>query len=543
MTVRSKVGGLRTQLRLRKHGRSVSRDVARIERFIRNAEAKRSGADAAPVLLFNASARIHHLSLNAAFNLISGWSVRLSQVPALQVVCRSGMLQCMLGTRIEDPCSPPPCEACISFSDAIFDEARALPHLPEDGMLDMRAKLEGVPLDELTEWEANEVPFGKLCIPTVRWALRRQDLQDDEATRCLFAHYLASASGIAQRFEALIEQHRPRGLVVFNGVTYPEAVARHIALSKSIPVATHEVGLRPFSAFFSHEHATAYPIELPADFELSADQSLRLDRYLEERFEGNFTMAGIKFWPSMDQLPERLLSRLAQFRQMVVLFTNVIFDTSQVHANVLFEDMYDWLGAVEETIRMNPDTYFVIRAHPDEDRPGKQSREPVSAWIEERNLSDQPNFTFLGPSEYASSYELMRSAKFVMVYNSSIGLEASILGRPVLCAGKARYTQLPTVHFPENRTEYFRTLDRFLADGEIEALPEHRRNARRFLYYQLYHASLDFSPFLEQDEVFGGAVRLKVGNPEDLLPTRSEVMAILAEGILNQGPFIHASVA
>ncbi len=69
---------------------------------------------------------------------------------------------------------------------------------------------------------------------------------------------------------------------------------------------------------------------------------------------------------------------------------------------------------------------------------------------------------FIGPSEYISSYSLIELAKFVLVYNSSVGLEATLLGVPVLCAGRARFTQWPTVTFPEDRPAYERTLQAFL---------------------------------------------------------------------------------
>ncbi len=47
-------------------------------------------------------------------------------------------------------------------------------------------------------------------------------------------------------------------------------------------------------------------------------------------------MAGIKFWPAMDQLPADFLAHADQFDQLVPVFTNVIFDTSQAFANVIF---------------------------------------------------------------------------------------------------------------------------------------------------------------------------------------------------------------
>ncbi len=168
------------------------------------------------------------------------------------------------------------------------------------------------------------------------------------------------------------------------------------------------------------------------------------------------------------------------------VFTNVIFDTSQPHANTVFPDMFAWLDLVLETARQHPETLFVLRAHPDEARPGKESQESVAEWVQTRRAAELPNLVFVPPQEYLSSYELIARSKFVLIYNSTIGLEASILGAPVLCAGKARFTRYPTVFFPQSIAEYRATLEEFLAAETVTAPPEFRRNARRFLYYQLF---------------------------------------------------------
>ena len=74
------------------------------------------------------------------------------------------------------------------------------------------------------------------------------------------------------------------------------------------------------------------------------------------------------------------------FQQIIPIFTNVIFDTSQAHANSIYADMFSWLEDVAVLIKENPQTLFVIRAHPDEIRPGKESRETVTAWVKTRGL-------------------------------------------------------------------------------------------------------------------------------------------------------------
>jgi UDP-N-acetylglucosamine 2-epimerase len=119
---------------------------------------------------------------------------------------------------------------------------------------------------------------------------------------------------------------------------------------------------------------------------------------------------------------------------------------------VLFDDMFDWLDEMRRVFENYPETLFVLRAHPDEDRPGKRSRESVADWVGTNQLQDRENVVFFGASERASSYELIRRSKIVLIYNSSIGLEATIMGKPVLCAGRARFTTIPAVYFPDART-------------------------------------------------------------------------------------------
>ena len=319
-------------------------------------------------------------------------------------------------------------------------------------------------------------------------------------------------------------------MIVFNGQFYPEATARYVAQKRGIRVITHEVGLRPATAFFTEGEATAYPIAIPDEFELNDEQNARLDAYLAKRFQGDFTMAGIKFWADMQGLDESFLEKAAGFKQIVPVFTNVIFDTSQPHANTVFEDMFDWLDMALEVIRAHPETLFVIRAHPDELRVRKASRETVAAWVEASGADREPNVVFVGPRETLSSYELIQKSKFVMVYNSTIGLEASIMGAAVLCAGKARFTQYPTVFFPQSVEDVRRKMEEFLDAETIEIPAEFKRNARRFLYYQLYKTSLPFGEFLEPS-VRTTQTRLKSFGLDELL--ESDAIKVILEGVLD----------
>lgn len=490
--------------------------------------------DCRPIAFFKASTGLDDLSWNSAFHLLSAWGLRLQGVPVRIFACDQGLSRCVLGTDRDNPAKKPPCRSCVYQSRTLYTGAQ-VHWFDFERSAELAKSLENLSLEALTAFTWQGLPLGELVLPGLRWILRRHHLQDDEATRFFLREYMLSAFSLARRFERFLDETQPQTLVVFNGQFYPEATAKWIARQRGLRVITHEVGLLPASAFFTPGEATIYPIEIPASFEMSAAQNARLDAYLEKRFQGNFSMAGVKFWPDMRGLDEAFLQKAAGFQQIVPVFTNVIFDTSQPHANTLFSDMFAWLDLLLETAKTHPETLFVIRAHPDETRLRKASLETVAEWVEKRRAAELPNLVFVPPQEYLSSYELIARAKLVLIYNSTIGLEASILGAAVLCAGKARFTQYPTVFFPASQDEYRASLENFLQAEKIEVPAEFRRQARRFLYYQIFRSSLPFGDFLESG-VRSTHARLKIFDPRRLLA--SPALQTITQGLLENSDFL-----
>ena len=492
---------------------------------------------AAPVIFFDASTRLSGTSLNAAFAALSALSLELKGVRVIHFVCQQGLAPCVFGTKRNAMHQNPPCKGCMRQSEALFGQSEVVSFGFDADALP-QGLLEPLSLDELSRFSYADLPLGKLALPSMRWILRRHHLIDDELTRSLFKNYIRSAYSLALQFEALVQGAQPQTVVVFNGMQYPEATARWVAHQHGVRVISHEVGMRPFSAYFTEGDATAYDLDIPADFELNKAQNQRLDDYLSKRFKGDFHMAGVKFWPEMSELKLDFVQKAARFKQMVPIFTNVIFDTSQPHANVVFEDMFTWLDSLLMTARSHPETLFVIRALPDEARVGKASEESVAEWVEARGVKDFPNLHFIPPQEYVNSYDLIRMAKFVLIYNSTIGLEASILGAAVLSAGKARFTASDVVWLPETKAAYQAKLDSLL-DAETVVVPAHfNRNARRFLFWQLFRSSLSFEDFLKPDGVWAGYVTLKDFPWQALLPENSATLQTIHDGILHGGDFM-----
>jgi hypothetical protein len=486
------------------------------------------------VVFFDASTRISGLSQNAAFSLFASWAVRLTGTPVVHFVCRAGMSRCVLGTDENDPFHPMPCGLCIRQSRANFQgsEVRWFSYEQDENLF---AVIKDMHLDELLQYEHplpegfGQIPLGMIVQPSLRWRLRLQSLSDNEPTRYLCREFMLSAWNVMREFNLLLDAFKPQAVVIFNGLHFPEATAFWLSKQNRVRCITHESGFQPYSGYFVDGQASKYPITIP-NIDLTLNQNTRLDADLQMRWQGDFSMAGVKFWGEILVLPEGLLQKAAGFRQVVSIFTNVIYDTTQMHANVIFKDMFFWLEELLAIIRAHPETLFILRAHPDEDRPGKVSRESVAMWFKNSGSSSLGNVVFIPPQESISSYDLVRRSKFVLVYNSTIGLESILLGVPALAAGQAPFTAFETVSFEPTPDAYFGKLIDWLDAESLEVPQKRQRNTRRFLYYRTFRFSLPFSEFVESTQPTG-YIRLKKFSIHEL--RRSSTVQTLQAGILH----------
>ena len=262
-----KVGQLPDRL---KKGLASRRSRGRIRR-IAGEVSRHAPSSGQAVVFFNASTRITGLSQNAAFSLLASWGLRLSGARVVHFVCEQGMSRCVLGLNRSDYSQPPPCKDCVAQSRRLYAGSEIHPfHYHEDQQL--AARLEGLSVTEMGLLEhpapfpaAEALPLGRMVLPSIRWTLRRHHLPDDEPTRFLMRTYLLSAYAIARAFARLLQDLRPAAAVIFNGILYPEAVARWVARQLNVPNYAHEVGFQAFSTFFTAGEPTAYPIAIPAE--------------------------------------------------------------------------------------------------------------------------------------------------------------------------------------------------------------------------------------------------------------------------------------
>lgn len=507
-----------------------------IEEQIRQIEAK-SPPRQPPVVIFDSERQLTRLNWHTATSRAIGWALRLAGQSVVHVVCERGVPQCLFsGAERRVPDLRPPCSSCTYLRRQFYPEALTRSIQYNSGAWAHLEKelLNGTSWRDLESFRYGDLQVGELCVPSVRWLLRRHDVATESAAHALLARFALGSVSIAESFGQLLDQLQPRAVVVYNGAFYAEATALAVAHKRGIPVVTHEIGWIHGRIFLSHGVATRYQIDMPSGFEMTSGEEQELDAYLAKRFSGNFKMGVTRFWPEMHRLSPDLKEKMSHFRQVVSIFTNVIFDTSQLYANTVFHDMFEWLSETVALAAEAKDTLFVIRVHPDELL--KDSQETVTAWFCMQPESNLPNVVLIPADEYISSYELIQSSKFVIVYNSTVGLEAMILGKRVICGGETRYLNVTAAIRPVGAAEYRQLLRAYLGADQLMLGDHDRKQARRYLYYTYFRACLDLSKWIGLDPLLGPR---QLGDASSFHPDNSVEMNILARGILNGEPFVY----
>jgi|GEM_PF-62360 len=504
-----------------------------IEKQVEMAELQYDLRDSKKILFFNATSGPAMLGFASTAGLIISWALRLSGHRVLHLVCRKGLRRCIQGTNRYDLNQPMPCETCQAIKSKMFPQDLRWYLEPKPEVPSALIPLGSYSLDDLADFVYQGIKVGELCISSVRWTLRRHRLDSDPRSTQLLREYIRGGMSIVDTLQRLLQEQELHSMVVFNGVFYPEAIARAVALQKGLPVVAYEVSIPSLTVFLSHGAAAGGGlITIPEDFQMSATQEADFNRYMSQRIRGTVGQPGL--WPEMKGIEPDLQAFAGQHKNVVSVFTNVIFDTSQYGANTVFESMFDWLDEIMKLASLHLETLFVVRAHPAEVFPHHESEELVEDWLKAQSYLAIPNVRFIPPTDYISSYELLNISRFCLVYNSTIGLEAVVLGIPTVTAAAGRYSGAGVTHAPTSREAYRELVETFLENGPPPVADTVRQRARYYMYQFFFRQGLDFSAFLESPDW-----TLKTINASTLHPDNSPEMNIIYKGIMEGGPFYY----
>ena len=393
---------------------------------------------------------------------------------------------------------------------------------------DARATVASLSLEGCRAFEQDGVPVGRLIEPTVARSLRQCTFAPDERTTSLYRRYLETALINVPAIERILEEPW-EAVVVLNGKFLAESLLYHQARRADVDVVTYERGFRLNTLFFAvNDQVTEFDISRHftqvRDVPLTERQEERLQRYESARRVGE--QAIVQYFLKIDEDFDRIAAehRIDREKHIAVAYPNIVWDTAVFGQERTFESIWAWMEATIRTYADLPDWELVVRIHPAEVRLPAKTMEPMAELIQAHFPDPPANVHVIPPAAAASSYALMEMADRVLVYSSTMGLEAAMAGKRVVTTARTHYAELGFTTDPRTGEEYVEYLR-----SALEPVDEQlRRQARRYanLFFYRFHV-----PVKAVDEQSLGRPHFSFETLEELLSGSYPEVEYLRHGL------------
>lgn len=457
-------------------------------------------------------------------------ALRLRGADVSFITCGGGLEICDRANTWEAP--PMPCTTCTRYVHGSVDahgfERISLRDRWEDRDPGSWPEIDAVPAPHLPDVDDLGLPLGQLVDIPVKWFLMGTRLADDPLAPTTFRRFLRSSRRVAVAVGRALDELQPDVVLMLNGLFFFEAICRELCAQRGIDVVTYERGFIKETLLF-RRGAPACLLDVSdvwdswSDVSLTPEENERLARYLGERSRGERTID--RFWGNARfEGPERH----GQGR-LVSLFTNLTWDSAVIGQEVAFDSLQDWVAAAVDAFARRPEHELVVRIHPAEVKlPGKQTREPVGAFLRQQFPELPANVRIIEADDPTSSYPLMAASDFGLVFTSTTGLELAMQGIPVIVAGRTHYRGKGFTTDVSSGDEFEAALDKGL--GDPAALAPNQELARRYAYTFFFRAPVA-SPGVEEHVL--GLARLTIDELTELEPGRSPDLDRICDVILS----------
>ena len=138
----------------------------------------------------------------------------------------------------------------------------------------------------------------------------------------------------------------------------------------------------------------------------------------------------------------------------ILVMLNLRWDSAALCRRRLFAGVGDWLGQLLAWLENHPTARIAIRQHPCEKIPEFRGSDDFGPL-----LAQYPGLAgraaFLSAQEEVNTYDLIRGAKVVLPFTSRVGIEATMLGKPVILGTECYYGACGFTWNPATKDEYF----------------------------------------------------------------------------------------
>jgi hypothetical protein len=330
-------------------------------------------------------------------------------------------------------------------------------------------------LFHLQEFKIDGYPIG-YAVGSSLVSILRDSTLDLEANGEKIRKYLQYSLLTYRAAQEFLKKEKPDRVYIFNGrLPVPRAMLS-ACTDLGVECMIHERGN-------NYRHYELFRNRLPQDLifiqELieeawdNAPEPQRTqvgkDFYIERR------KGAVQGWKSfIDQQSEGLIpANWDPTKHNIVIFNSSedeFISCTDDWKNKLYMSQYDAIRLIAKELSNDPDICLYLRAHPNLKSASQSEKEALES------MRLEP-LTYIPPDSDVSSYALLDMASTVLVFNSTMGIEATYWDKPSVLAGPSLYDRLGSNYIPTTHEEVMALLrQRHLA-------PMPKEGAIKYGYY------------------------------------------------------------
>jgi hypothetical protein len=313
---------------------------------------------------------------------------------------------------------------------------------------------------------------------------------DDNEVRSIYKQFLSGGSMIVSAVTSLIDKYDISGIIAIEPTYIHGKLPLEVGVKNNIPAYALSKGYHQGEVMFSKINDGVYSARhighesshRATDISLSSGMHKKIESLIEDRKNDKITRADYN-------AGKRSYIRSNE-ENVVGVFTNLLWDGSLEFEQAIYPNVFNWLEDTIDILKQQDNIEIFIKIHPAEEIRG--TNESFIDFINQRYPDIPDKFTIIRPDSDINTYELINELDAGIVYSSTIGLEMSMEGVPVLVGGYPPYINADFAHTPSNKEEYSHRL-RSITSLEYDA--EMERSAKKFGYYLFVCKQIEFPYF------------------------------------------------
>jgi hypothetical protein len=155
----------------------------------------------------------------------------------------------------------------------------------------------------------------------------------------------------------------------------------------------------------------------------------------------------------------------SRYDQSIMLALNSSWDSAALGLHAIFKDNSDWIVQTVQYLLDQTESTVVVRQHPAERLDIAKTSDNYRMLLD-RHFGTHPRLHFIEASDKINSYDLMSRVRAVVVYTSTIGIEAVANSIPVITASNSYYSELGFV-YKAGDVHAYRDLLKRAVSGEL----------------------------------------------------------------------------